>query len=189
MKLVSWSRKKTLMRFMSETLLHDMKTKLHRMATIGALGMALTLTSCVNPYAGPNQQNGAVIGAVGGGLLGAMIGNQSGRPLEGAAIGGLLGSFAGSQIGASRDQRFYHTGNNRFYSNRYYGVRNRPVYVHRTVTPYRYGGWGYSPYRNVYSPFGYGGWGAPYRSGLSIASFGRPAFGYGSGWGYNPYCW
>ncbi|MCA1963308.1 MAG: glycine zipper 2TM domain-containing protein [Prosthecobacter sp.] len=160
-----------------------MKTKLHRTVVTGALAAALTLTSCVNPYAGPNEQNGAVVGAVGGGVLGAIIGNQSGRPLEGAAIGGLLGSLAGSQIGASRDQRYFYGG-----WNRYHQVRGRPVYVRRTVSPY-YGGWSGYPYGRTGVGFGYPRyWGPPYRSGLVVGSFGRPAFGYG-GWGYNPYCW
>ena len=165
-----------------------MKTQIHPGITAGVLALALTLSSCVNPYAGPNEQNGAVVGAVGGGLLGAILGNQSGRPLEGAAIGGLLGSLAGSQVGASRDQRYYYGSYNRYYGSPY-AVRGRSVHGHRTLTPYRHGGWGCSPWRNVYSPLGYGGWGAPTRSGLFVSSYGRPSFGLGSGWGYNPYCW
>lgn len=145
---------------------------------VGTLATALAVTSCVNPYAGPNQQNGAVVGAVGGGLLGAMIGNQSGRPLEGAAIGGLLGSLAGAQIGASRDQRYYYNGWNRHHS-----VRGRPVYVRRN-------GWSGYPYGRTGGGIRYGStWHAPYRTGMVVNSFGRPAFGYGSGWGYSPYCW
>ena len=165
-----------------------MKTQIHPGVTAGVLALALTLSSCVYPYAGPNEQNGAVVGAVGGGLLGAIIGNQSGRPLEGAAIGGLLGSLAGSQVGASRDQRYYYGSYNRYYGSPY-AVRGRSVHGHRTLTPYRHGGWGYSPWRNVYSPLGYGGWGAPTRSGLFVSSYGRPAFSLGSGWGCNPYGW
>jgi hypothetical protein len=112
-----------------------MKAKIHHLLTLASVGVALTLTSCVSPYAGPHEREGAVVGAVGGGALGAMIGSHSGRPLEGAAIGGALGALAGSSIGASQDQRYY-----RGYS--------RPVY-------YR-GGPRYNPYRGNYYRSGYG---------------------------------
>lgn len=151
-----------------------MKTKLHRLITVGALGMALTLSSCVSPYAGPNERQGAVVGAVGGGVLGAIIGNQSGRPLQGAAIGGLLGSLAGTQIGASRDSRYFYGGY------RHYGVRGYPIYQ-RPYTPYRYSStrFGYSP-RFSYSP---------YRSSHFVSNYHTPMYGFGRGWGYSPYCW
>lgn len=162
------------------------------MTLVGAFGIALTFTSCVNPYyAGPNEQNGAVAGAVGGGLLGAIIGNQSGRPLEGAAIGGLLGSFAGSRIGASRDMRY--AGWNPGYNSRFYSVRSRPVYSSR-YTPYRYSPYRYSytPYRYNYSPFslGYSPFvGGSFGSGAFLSGVSSPVYGFGRGWGYGPSCW
>lgn len=137
-----------------------MKTKLRHLATLGAVGLALTFTSCVSPYAGPNERDGAVIGAVGGGALGAMIGSHSGRPLEGAAIGGALGALAGSSIGASQDQRYYGYG---------YG---RPVY-YRSGPRYGYSRYGY--------PSRYYGY-RPYRSGFYASS-------YRYGPGYRPYYW
>lgn len=121
-----------------------MKAKLHHILALASVGLALTLTSCVSPYAGPHEREGAVIGAVGGGALGAMIGNQSGRPLEGAAIGGALGALAGSSIGASQDQRYYRGG---------YG---RPVYYRGgpRYVPYR-SGYGYGYGHRGYRPVGY----------------------------------
>lgn len=151
--------------------LNTMKSISHRMVMVGALGIALTLSSCVSPYAGPNERQGAVVGAVGGGLLGAIIGNQSGRPLEGAAIGGLLGSLAGTQIGASRDSRYYYSNYNRGYY-----VRRQPVY-HRTYSPYRYSRTPHYGYRS------------PYRSNYHFSSYNTPIYGFGRGWGYSPYCW
>ena len=55
-----------------------------KMLTIGALGLALGLGACTDPY-DPGQR------AVGGGLLGAGAG---------AAIGGLAGGGRGAAIGA-----------------------------------------------------------------------------------------
>ncbi|HEY1082422.1 MAG TPA: YMGG-like glycine zipper-containing protein [Prosthecobacter sp.] len=115
-----------------------MKTLFRHWAGAAAVGLALTLSSCVSPYAGPNERDGAVIGAVGGGTLGAIIGNQSGRPLEGAAIGGALGALAGASIGANRDDYYY---------------GGRPVYYRSSP---RYYGYGYG-YRR---PYGY--YGRPY---------------------------
>lgn len=161
---------------MSMNPLNTMKSITHHMVMVGAFGIALTLSSCVSPYAGPNERQGAVVGAVGGGLLGAIVGNQSGRPLEGAAIGGLLGSFAGTQIGASRDSRYY-------YSNYHpgYGVRRYPVY-RRNYTPYR-------PSYYRYSRAPYSGYTTPHRSNFLVSNYRMPAYGYGRGWGYSPYCW
>lgn len=91
------------------------------------------------------------MGAVGGGILGAIIGNQSGRPLEGAAIGGLLGSAAGSTLGASQAQRYYG------YQQAYYAPRPRLV-VFGGYQPIHYGP---APYRHhvMISRHSYGGWG------------------------------
>lgn len=161
---------------MSMNPLNTMKSIPQRMVMVGALGIALTFSSCVSPYAGPNERQGAVVGAVGGGLLGAIIGNQSGRPLEGAAIGGLLGSFAGTQIGASRDSRYYYSNYNRGYS-----VRRQPVYQ-RIYNPYRP-----TPYR--YSRTPYYGYRSPYRSNYYFSSYNTPMYGFGRGWGYSPYFW
>ncbi len=161
---------------MSMNPLNTMKSIPHRMVMVGALGIALTLSSCISPYAGPNERQGAVVGAVGGGLLGAIIGNQSGRPLEGAAIGGLLGSLAGTQIGASRDSRYYYSNYNRGYS-----VRRQPVYQ-RIYSPYRPTHYRYSRTPNY-------GYHSPYRSSYFVSNYRAPSYGYGRGWGYSPYCW
>lgn len=64
------------------------------------------LTSCGAP-AGPNTQRGAATGAIGGAVLGGIIGHQSGRGLEGAAIGGLGGAAVGGAMGNARDQEQY----------------------------------------------------------------------------------
>jgi uncharacterized protein YcfJ len=77
--------------------------KKHLSKILAAVSM-LTLASCAG---GPNAQTGTVIGGLGGAGLGAIIGNQSGRPLEGAAIGGALGAIGGNMIGNSQDQRNY----------------------------------------------------------------------------------
>ena len=59
-------------------------------------------TSCQN-Y-GPNANRGAATGALIGAGAGAIIGNQSGRPLEGAAIGAAGGAIVGGAYGNARDQ-------------------------------------------------------------------------------------
>ena len=71
--------------------------------TLLATASLLNLTSCQD--AGPNTNTGAVIGGLAGAGLGAIIGNQSGRPLEGAAIGGAVGAIGGGALGNAQDQR------------------------------------------------------------------------------------
>lgn len=76
------------------------------LSLFGGAFLCGSMVSCVGPYgyAGPNQSLGGVLGAGTGVLAGAVIGNQSGRPLEGAAIGGAIGALAGSAIGNAQDQ-------------------------------------------------------------------------------------
>ncbi|MDP4722573.1 MAG: YMGG-like glycine zipper-containing protein [Akkermansiaceae bacterium] len=64
---------------------------------------AVSLSNCAAP-AGPNTQRGAVVGGLGGAVLGGIIGHQSGNALEGAAIGGAAGAGAGALYGNSQDQ-------------------------------------------------------------------------------------
>jgi uncharacterized protein YcfJ len=80
-----------------------MKTSI--LALVSALA-AISLSSCGAP-AGPNTQRGAATGALGGALLGGIVGNQSGRALEGAAIGALGGAAVGGTYGNARDQEVY----------------------------------------------------------------------------------
>ncbi len=48
---------------------------------------------------------GAVIGAAGGGLVGGIIGNQTGSTTRGAIIGAVVGGAAGAIIGHKMDQQ------------------------------------------------------------------------------------
>ena len=67
---------------------------------------AIALSNCAAPV-GPNTQRGAATGALGGALLGGVIGHQSGNALEGAAIGAAGGAVVGGAYGNSRDQDYY----------------------------------------------------------------------------------
>ena len=66
---------------------------LKSLLTATGLSLATILgTSCTSDIYGngPSTQRGSVTGGITGAALGAIVGNQSGRPLEGAAIGGLM---------------------------------------------------------------------------------------------------
>ena len=79
-----------------------MKQRFLTFLTMVSLGAAaVTLPSCAY---GPNAQTGAVAGTLGGGVLGAVIGNQSHHAWEGAAIGAVAGGLAGNWIGAGYDR-------------------------------------------------------------------------------------
>ena len=111
----------------------------------GGLVAALALSSCVMPYPpGPMTSQGGVVGAVTGAAAGAIIGNQSDRPLEGAAIGGVIGAIAGSTLGNANDQ---------YYGRPYYAPPR--TYVHHQSyypPPVMYRSYSYVPsYR-----YGYG---------------------------------
>jgi uncharacterized membrane protein YebE (DUF533 family) len=93
------------------------KMKATRLFAAGLCLAAMSLSSCISPYAGPNERVGSVIGAGTGALAGAVIGNQSGRPLEGGAIGAVVGALAGSAIGGASDDVYF---NRSYYRPRYY---------------------------------------------------------------------
>ena len=96
--------------------------------------VAVSMSSCYAPYA----KDGAVVGGLIGAGTGAIIGNQSCRPLEGAAIGGAIGALGGALVGSAQDDR----------AARYYGEGG-------------YGGprGGYGPSGGGYSSGGGGGGG------------------------------
>ncbi len=73
---------------------------------ITAVLMAASVSACAaDPYA-PNQNTGAVVGAVTGGALGAVLGGRgAGSRVAGALIGATAGGLLGSAIGASLDER------------------------------------------------------------------------------------
>lgn len=63
------------------------------------------LTACSTASENPNTAKGAGIGAVAGGLVGAVIGNQQGNSGKGAAIGAVLGAGLGGVIGNRMDKQ------------------------------------------------------------------------------------
>jgi uncharacterized protein YcfJ len=65
---------------------------------IGCVLVAL-LTGCNTT----NQQNGTLIGAGAGGLLGSQVGSGTGRIIA-TGVGVLLGGMAGSSVGKNMDQ-------------------------------------------------------------------------------------
>ncbi|MBC6440108.1 MAG: glycine zipper 2TM domain-containing protein [Rhodospirillales bacterium] len=76
------------------------------MATSGiaalAVAGALTLSAC-SDSAGGKETVGTLLGAAGGALLGAQVGDGSGQVLASVA-GGLLGAYLGNEIGQSLDR-------------------------------------------------------------------------------------
>ncbi|MGB5420080.1 OmpA family protein [Algibacter sp.] len=76
--------------------------------TIFTLILAVSLSSCKSVKNANNKQKGAVIGATGGAILGAIIGNNVGKGGNGelgAVIGGVVGGGAGILIGNKMDKQ------------------------------------------------------------------------------------
>jgi outer membrane protein OmpA-like peptidoglycan-associated protein len=70
--------------------------------------IATSLTNCKTVQNANNKQKGAVIGATGGAILGAIIGNNVGKGGNGelgAVIGGVIGGGAGVLIGNKMDKQ------------------------------------------------------------------------------------
>ena len=73
-----------------------MKTKNH---LIGGFAALLLLTGCGSMDQASRTLVGAQIGSLAGGIVGAVIGNNSNR-WDGAELGGMIGSLAGGAAGA-----------------------------------------------------------------------------------------
>ena len=97
--------------------------------------IAFTLAGCAST-GGPRQTGGALIGAVGGGLIGSQFGGGKGRiatTIAGTAIGGLIGS----EIGQKYDREEYYE-EQRYYNGRpYYQERRDTYYIDEPVRTYR----------------------------------------------------
>lgn len=72
-----------------------------------AIATLVTLTGCQSLGGGPNQAGGTLIGAAGGGLLGAQFGSGSGK-IAMAVLGALVGSAIGNHIGQTMDAQDAH---------------------------------------------------------------------------------
>ncbi|KJD31898.1 membrane protein [Tamlana sedimentorum] len=76
--------------------------------TILAIVTIIAFTNCKSVQNANNKQKGAVIGATGGAILGAIIGNNVGKGGNGelgAVIGGVVGGGAGVLIGNKMDKQ------------------------------------------------------------------------------------
>jgi outer membrane protein OmpA-like peptidoglycan-associated protein len=86
-----------------------MKTYIKKVSIlVFTLFMALTLVNCKAVQNANNKQKGAIIGATGGAILGAIIGNNVGKGGNGelgAVIGGVIGGTAGVLIGNKMDKQ------------------------------------------------------------------------------------
>jgi outer membrane protein OmpA-like peptidoglycan-associated protein len=72
---------------------------------VGAVAVAFVVVSasgCASSW-GDKQKKGGGIGAAGGGVLGAIIGHQTGSTARGAIIGAVVGGAAGVLIGSRMD--------------------------------------------------------------------------------------
>jgi outer membrane protein OmpA-like peptidoglycan-associated protein len=71
-------------------------------STAAVLVAALVLPGCASLN---KTQKGAIIGAAGGGAVGAVVGGKLGSTAKGAIIGAAVGGVAGAAIGAQMDKQ------------------------------------------------------------------------------------
>ena len=123
-----------------------------------SLFVALMAVVCI-PAWGQSARRGAVIGGIGGAVIGGAIGADRGRAGRGALIGGAIGAASGAAIGSARQRSYY--GSQGYYHvpqvmqprfgvpvQSYYRT-GQPYYrtvqpYYRTVQPY------YQPYARFY---------------------------------------
>jgi outer membrane protein OmpA-like peptidoglycan-associated protein len=71
-------------------------------STTACLCLGLAMSACASLN---KKEEGAIIGAGAGGVVGAVIGNQTGSTTRGAIIGAVVGGVAGTIIGNQMDQQ------------------------------------------------------------------------------------
>lgn len=74
-----------------------------RASRVWSVSIAIGLSACA--ILGKKREQGAVIGAGAGGVIGAVVGNQTGSTARGAIIGAVVGGTAGAIIGHQMDQQ------------------------------------------------------------------------------------
>ncbi|GAA4295346.1 OmpA family protein [Aestuariibaculum suncheonense] len=86
-----------------------MKALINRIGVLSlTIALVVSVTSCKSIQNANNAQKGGVIGATGGAILGAIIGNNVGKGGNGelgAVIGGVVGGGAGVLIGNKMDKQ------------------------------------------------------------------------------------
>jgi len=70
-----------------------------------SLGLLLAGAGCASTDSTANAKEKGVLGAVGGAVIGGVIGHQSGKGLEGAAVGAAAGGVLGAAAGSAQDER------------------------------------------------------------------------------------
>src|SRR5262245_38237297 len=71
-------------------------------STASVLALALVLPACASMN---STQKGAIIGAAGGGTLGAIVGKKLGSTAKGAIVGAAVGGVTGAAIGRQMDRQ------------------------------------------------------------------------------------
>lgn len=112
-----------------------MKAGLKMYKTLAPILIIFILAGCAST-GGPRQTGGAIIGAVGGGLIGSQFGGGKGRiasTIAGTAIGGLIGS----EIGQKYDREEYYEERHYYNGRPYYDDRRTTHYYDEPVRTYR----------------------------------------------------
>ena len=68
----------------------------YHLVAVGLIGV--TLAGCQTAQDNPNTVGGAAIGAIAGGVIGQVVGGNTGATLIGAAAGGLIGGMIGNSL-------------------------------------------------------------------------------------------
>ncbi|MDA3872831.1 MAG: glycine zipper domain-containing protein [Kiritimatiellae bacterium] len=78
---------------------------MNKITRIVCIGAFLALMGGCATDSSVHTKERAVMGGLGGAVLGGVIGHQSGRGLEGAAVGAAAGSAAGAVSGSAKDEK------------------------------------------------------------------------------------
>ena len=69
------------------------------------IATAALFSGCASDGSTTNTKQQAVLGGLGGAVIGGVIGHQSGKGLEGAAVGAGAGALAGGVMGSAKDEK------------------------------------------------------------------------------------
>ena len=75
-----------------------------KLASAALLGAVLLGGCAGDPYRGPHENTGTLLGALGGALIGSQIGGGPGERVAAAVAGAAIGGLIGNRIGAGLDE-------------------------------------------------------------------------------------
>jgi outer membrane lipoprotein SlyB len=104
---------------------------------VAVIALGTTLSMDTRSTQAQNTARGAVLGGLGGAVVGGLIGDHNRKSGAGAAIGGAIGAVGGAVLGNARDQEIAQQRQQQYYSHQqrvYVQQQQQQAYIQAAVS-------------------------------------------------------